>query len=325
MYEIKILVRNEYSLWDDYLDGHHPENLFSHSFWIEAISESEGAEPVITACIYEGEIAGGIAGAVSRRMTVQIFEPPLFTPYNGILLRDNSGINKGDETAVNKIYNFIRRRCDRAVIAYYPGVNPVRPTSDYRFDRNERQTLLIDLSDEGTIRRGFKHSVRKQIKKAEREGVTVVERFDPRALLDLQLDVLRKAGIRTGVDREKFCTAMEKLRECGCLKIYLAVKDDDICGAWGIATHGNRAHSWLTGVKSEYYNIGAGHKLTADTMIKLSAEGFTEFDFGGINIPGVRRFKETFGGEPVAFQRDDFVFTLKGRVYRFLQKRFRGG
>jgi hypothetical protein len=201
MYEIKILVRNEYSLWDDYLDGHHPENLFSHSFWIEAISESEGAEPVITACIYEGEIAGGIAGAVSRRMTVQIFEPPLFTPYNGILLRDNSGINKGDETAVNKIYNFIRRRCDRAVIAYYPGVNPVRPTSDYRFDRNERQTLLIDLSDEGTIRRGFKHSVRKQIKKAEREGVTVVERFDPRALLDLQLDVLRKAGIRTGVEK----------------------------------------------------------------------------------------------------------------------------
>ncbi len=170
--------------------------------------------------------------------------------------------------------------------------------------------FLIDLArPANAIWQGIRDNARRNIKKAQREGVIVEEATEP-AQVDVAYALLHDVYRRLQVplaDRSLFRAAFEVLQPAGMFKIMLArVAGKDI-GVMTLLLHRGTIIYWYTGVDKAYSAYRANDLLVWHALEWGSRNGYRTFDFGGGGKPeeeyGVRDFKAKFGGELVNFGR----------------------
>ncbi|MBD3233131.1 MAG: GNAT family N-acetyltransferase [candidate division Zixibacteria bacterium] len=312
-----------YSDWDEFVLITRRENVFSLSGWVKPLSGLNNSEVCIIGISEGGSIIAGLAGVISGTYGIRIFEPPLLSPYNGIIIDPSVTESKDQIEAYKLLLDNIKPLCDRLIIQFYPGISPVETKPAYGLKSTERFTSFVDLSANGSLRSGFKADIKNKINKAERSGISVVEDFNPAELHRLLELVYNKAGLKSRWNEDPFYSALKAIQQEGWLQIWFSVKDDRYVAGTAIVIRDDTAYSWLSATDPEYYKLGAGPKLISDTLQQLSNQAVKHFDFMGVNIPSVGRYKEAFGGERVTFASQDYVFSIKGRLYRALQDRLK--
>lgn len=170
--------------------------------------------------------------------------------------------------------------------------------------------FLIDLArPAGVVWQGIRDNARRNIKKAQREGVTVEEVTEP-AQVPVAYEILQNVYRRLQVplaDRSLFEAAFEILQPRGMFKIMLAQVAGQPAGVMTLLLHQGTIIYWYTGVDKAFSAHRANDLLVWWALEWGSRNGYRTFDFGGGGKPdeeyGVRDFKAKFGGELVNFGR----------------------
>lgn len=187
----------------------------------------------------------------------------------------------------------------RGTIALSPNVTDMRPFQWQGFHVQVRYTFYLNIPiDESEI----DYAVRKQIKKAIKNGFTCSDAVSSEAIIECLEDTEDRQGFSYGLSGADIHIAKELLDEkhFRCYGCY--APSGEIASA-RIILHspGSRAIDWVAGTKREFLNSGATQAIIAFALEDLASRGAAGFDFAGANIPNVAAAKATWGGHLIPY------------------------
>ena len=224
------------------------------------------------------------------------------------------------------------RRCPRswlltggtwAVASLFTELRNLSDTSAWRpaleagsFIYEEHLNFLIDLNrPPETIWQAIRSNARRNIQKAQREGVILEEATDP-AQVSAAYEILREVYRRLQVPlaaESLFRAAFDVLGPAGMFKILLARVGGRDAGVMTLLLYGGTIIYWYTGVDKAFSTYRVNDLLVWHALDWGSRNGYHTFDFGGAGKPdeeyGVRDFKAKFGGELVSYGRYQCVHS----------------
>ena len=310
--------------WDE-MNSFPDRVLFQTREWLEFVTRSQGAEPVVAALSDGGERIGYFTGLIARRFGVRILGSPLpgsTTNYMGFNLHD--GVSRREAAAALPRFAFRSLGClhleltDRHLKAGdLAGLN---------FEHKSWGTSEIDLTpDEEAIFAGMQSRSRGAVRRSVKLGVKIEEaggeEYADEYYAQLE-DVFAKQGLRPtyGIDRVR--ELIRCLEPTGHLLLLRAVSAEGESIATGIfpAMNGT-AYFWGGASWRSHQNLRPNEALFWNAIRMLKERGIPALDMGGGGD-----FKRKFGP---AERRIPFVrksrlpglMTLRDMAARFYWKR----
>jgi hypothetical protein len=323
MLTFELLKEKEYSEWDAFVSEYNGCNVFSLSNWIIASSKLEGSIPHISVIKYKDQIICGFTGTVKKRFGVRVLEPPLFTPYNGVLISDKIPENIHKNDIENTLIKGLSDNADRIVISCYP-----EPISSSLFLENNnkkilRYTSILELKDNIDPKAGFKQDIKDKIRRASRLNAEIVEEYNPETFYGLLVKIFEKSKLPIKFNLRSFQTMLGILEEQKFIRMTFGKFDEVYAGGRILVFYKDVGFSWLSATDPEFYKTGINQYLRYHEIKRLTDENYRLYDFVGVNIPGIRRQKEAFGGKRYEYRIYDITMGIKAKTYKILQNRYR--
>lgn len=215
----------------------------------------------------------------------------------------------GGPISINNDLDIIKRLLEKMsgfnrynYLISYPKVNLI-PFADMRFKIREGKTLYIDISgDENTIWLNMENRIRRNIKKAYKEKITIIH--DNGELFEDFYKIYASLCERTGLFlHEK--TYYKKLNDLLSTKknnrFFYGIKDGKVISAMNILIKGDIIHPWFGGTLSEYMKTGVGSLVYWEIMKYGQSINCKTFDFLGLDVGPIAFYKKGFGGQEVPF------------------------
>ena len=192
-------------------------------------------------------------------------------------------------------------------------------------------TILIDLSkSEEEILEKADRSRRKNIRKAEREGLVFVQAQENE--LNDWYKIYSKVWTLGGLNPEPFASFQKQ-----DYKLYLAKKDSTILGGGIFQEFPDKIVFIAYAPLPEYQNLRVNDFMYWSSIVLAKELGKKQVDLGGWQIKarghlaGVNRFKEMWGGEITYYYKDYPFYIAIGRkmirnfpLFRWMWDRLKG-
>ena len=321
--------------WDSLLTRCPDASIFHTWDWQELLGEIYGVSVRRCFIVLDGEAIGCFPYCSTSRGGLRIAASPLMgwaTPYLGPVL-SVSGVDVS-----SLVCEMIRAEgCEYSELTAFDP-EAVSRLAGHGYRTSARTTLLADLAvGEEALWKGVSKSTRRQIKKAEKEGVVaedvrwadIADRY-----WEMAVETYRRSRRHPPIPKKMFQLLSERFEAAQRVKILAAKRDGEILAAKVILLYEGRMH-WWDGVSGRRFPSFSPHGLLNWESIRWgSNNGFSVCDFGGANDPQIARFKGSFGGrahELVYGYRNHSVrssllrpiYRPLARVWREVQWRFK--
>jgi CelD/BcsL family acetyltransferase involved in cellulose biosynthesis len=163
--------------------------------------------------------------------------------------------------------------------------------------------VIDDLSDPERVWAGLRENIRREVRKAERQGIAVREDLPFDRFLEVQRLTFERQGMPlpfTEAWGERFERAMAGR---GRRMILGAVDGADRLHAAAYLVWDARGCHYVMGGGDPDLRTSGAHSLLLWRALNAAAGVAPSFDFGGSMIEGVERFFRAFGGEQRRFFR----------------------
>ena len=318
-------------LWQAFVDTHPQGNIFHTPAMQAVFARTRGYEPLLRAAVADDGrvlalltavvirlVGGPLAGLTSRAVA-----------YGGVLCADSEEGQKAlgalllwhKKRAIHRIlFTELRHRSDATAMRH--------TLATCGYEHEQELNFLIDLSRPvEDIWGGLSRTARKNVRRAERDGLTVQEVTTAEELAEFYA-LLRQVYAAAEVplaDLSLFQAAFELLRPVGATgrsplraRFLLARSPRGLAGARVVLLYKGVIFDWYAGADRQLRGSrpndflvwrtlewGAGHAPPQ------AGHGYHTFDFGGAGHPdvpyGVRDFKAKFGGRLVNYGRERCV------------------
>ena len=159
------------SAWEATIDGHPDLEVFHGSAWLDYLTASQDAEPVIAVVRADGQPVGHFVGAIVKRFGVRILGSPLRgwgTQYMGFLL--DEGFDRRPAAMALPRFAFDELGCLHVELADRHLTADLMTGSGYEVEIGK--TFVVDLArSEDEILAGMRRKTRQYLRGAVREGV----------------------------------------------------------------------------------------------------------------------------------------------------------
>ncbi|MBN1140287.1 MAG: GNAT family N-acetyltransferase [Deltaproteobacteria bacterium] len=277
-------VRLENTPWET-LDAFEDRMIFQTRPWLEFISSTQGAAPVVVLIRNNGKLVGCFTGFSFRKMGVKLLASPFTgwtTPFMGFNLSPE--ISFHDVLAKFHSFAFEELGC-----RFFQVIDRKTKKENYAglpYTASFYTNLEFDLNrPENEIFSGMESACRRCIRKAEKIGVLIEEASDPEFADDYypQLqEVFRKHALvpTYGIDRVR--ELITHLQPTGHLLLLRARDPEGHCIATGIFPGFNRHMHFFGGASWRKYQIlRPNEALMWYAMKYWKNRGATTFDMGG--------------------------------------------
>lgn len=174
------------------------------------------------------------------------------------------------------------------------------------FQARAMQTHVVDIApDFATMRKQFSRGQKSNLNQARKKGVTI-RRAETAADIDCYLDLYHETLQRWGetatavYPRVLFETLFS--REDGRGAFWLAEVDGVVVAGIVVLAWNRTLAYWHGAARQDYFKHYPNNLLHAEVLQWAAASGYTHYDMGpSAGLPGVARFKESFGARPVTF------------------------
>ncbi len=221
--------------------------------------------------------------------------------YNGVVSTSN------DADFTSGISRAIIEYCqEKGIIAEFTRFNPVydnHKLAPYLDVVNVNHNVLVDLIERDIWQNSYEHSTRKNIKKAERLGLstTVIAGSDVTSeQLDSFIDIYEKTMARNSADDfynfpRNYFESMLRFNGENTIIIF-TIKDEIPIACELVLYGGSVGYSFLGGTLAEYYDCRPNDILKHAIIEHLKAVGCTFFCLGGgtTDGDGIFRYKRSF-------------------------------
>ena len=296
--ELRPLTRDEWPLWDDFVEK-APRGTVFHSSYCQLHSRGKF---VIYGCFKGGELHAGIPIVYREKFGIKIASR-IGTPYSGIIFKKTDGKYVVRLAAEKELSRQIAQRLKSdfhvLVLGYAPGPVDLQPLIWEGFSTSLEYTYILQLNRSlEELWMGMEETTRTSVRRAEKDGVTVIPSDDFNQTIDMIQKTYRRQGMVLR-SKAEYCSRNEVLVRRKQCKSFLArnAHGEYIAGVY-IIWDNKRSYYLLGGYDSENGHYGAS-TLAMWEAIKYTKNdlGLAEFDFLGSMIPQVERFFRGFGGQ----------------------------
>lgn len=297
-YIVRYLNEGEYEQWDNFVDNSPQGTLFHKSYWLKA----SGQKFRIYGCFKNENLVGGLPIICKSKFGIkQAIHPPL-TPYLGIVFKKNETkyVNKISEEKkiseciakkVKKDFYFIR-------FNFSPFFTDLQPFIWQGFSINIRYTYLLNLKDLEEIWRNIEDSRRNDIRRAEKDGLTVKYNNDFQKTFALVEKTFYRQNLKPKFKPVAFEYNRILSEKNQCKSFLTRNREGKTIAAVYIVWDKKRSYYLLGGYDPGKKHHGAS-AIAMWEAIKFTKEklGLNEFDFEGSMIRPVEQFFRKFGGK----------------------------
>jgi lipid II:glycine glycyltransferase (peptidoglycan interpeptide bridge formation enzyme) len=202
-----------------------------------------------------------------------------------------------------------------------------KTTTRYEF----HLSLSDNLDDNWTVLRNER---RKKVRKAERNGLLVVEASDidgVRSLLNLNSDALSRKDITISVENQRIDSIIRCLLGSSQATLLTCYSGSTPVGALLYGTFGENACTLLSGSTHEGNKLGTNILLHWRMVENLTKRNVTSLNIGAVTLRreedpssnGLFQFKKDLGGNPILQPSGVKVLPGVGKFIRGLRSRYR--
>ena len=188
---------------------------------------------------------------------------------------------------------------------------------EFRWNVNHRTTMVVDLSpSEDKLLANMKKGTRYSVRRAAREGVTVVEDNSPEAIAsfwEMHKETVERKDFWSR-PYSYYSAVWRAMEDAGRAHLFFAEHEGDRLAAALMYTFGEKCLYMLGTMSREKRQLQPAYLLQWEIMRWAKGRGITHYDMWGIPTPdklreghplyGVYKFKEGFGSEMVSFVGD---------------------
>jgi FemAB-related protein (PEP-CTERM system-associated) len=293
MLTVALMADDQAVKWDAYVETKPEASGYHRWVWRDVIHRSFGHQTRYLAALRDGEICGVLPLCIlnSRLFGHFVVSLPFFN-YGGVVADDDAAQAALLERAI---------ALTGGEGASHLELRMTRPLSSDWVTKTNKVGLFLGLPDDPVeLWDGFKAKLRSQIRRPEREGMTV--RFGGAELLDDFYRVFSRNMRDLGTpvyDKSLFATILDAVPESR-----IAVVDYQgmaVAAGFLIGHRGRLEIPWASTIRD--FNRLAPNMLLYWKVLEWACQnGYQEFDFGrSTEGAGTYRFKRQWGAEPRPF------------------------
>jgi hypothetical protein len=310
-------------LWDEVLDSAAHGTIF-HSFdYLKFITRLNAAEFLPLGIFRGRDVLGVLPVVCLKRGPFRIAGSPIgfagmVIPYLGPVI---------DEALLPELLGCFERWLTLAKIDYAELRWNRTVAGPIGWETSTPYTVVLQVpADEQALWKGFSKGCRSSIKKAQNAEVTISDATDTgffNEYLNMAVDVYRKSQRKPSMGIEYFDGLWTMWREAGVLRMVKAThQEQTVAAAAFLLDAQHRTAYYLDGVSYSRFNSLCANNLVQFHFLKqLVAEGYEAYDMLGANIPGIRQFKLSFGGQLVPYT---YAFQARNAIARIARDSYKG-
>jgi len=298
-YETRPLADAELPAWDALVKESDQGTVFQESFWLKAAP----LPCEILGCFDSGgALLGGIPVCSRRVMGFKVTRPPIFAPYQGVIFkRDDEAkyVRKlsREKEVCEALAKEIKRRSHFAYIDLSPEVLDIQPFIWNGYTGHVRYTYRLDISDMDKAWSGMDPTQRNNIKRAEKDGITVDTGDDLQTVFGLVEKTFERQKMRVSFREAAFRYEAAAKAQDRSRCFVARNRDGQPIASLYIAWDARRSYHLLAGYDPELMHRGAS-ALTIWRSLEYTRNelGVKEFDFEGSMQRQIEVAFRKFGG-----------------------------
>lgn len=298
--ELRYLTTEEYPLWDSLVEMSPQGSVFCRSWWIRASDPEAG----VLGYFEGGRLVAGIPMHFEKRLGVRLCCMPKPTLMWGTVMEPLIGKKATATSRQSEILTIFAERIAQERIfvqAFHPSIDNWLPFYWNGFRQMSRLTfVLTELQNPSQIWNEMKDSCRRNIRKAEKAGLSISV-CGPEVVLAAIGKTFMRQGLKQPYAEHPFRTLWHAAKANNAGECF-AVSDGRgrIHAAAFLVWDAKKAHYLVGGADPALRDSGA-MSLLLWRMIRFSAAHSPVFDFSGSMIETIEHYFRTFGASPVAY------------------------
>lgn len=299
MRKARFLTSGEDEIWDD-LVGHSTQgNFFQSSAWLKVVNEIQTVRRV---GVFEGDdLIGGCSFILRRRMGIVILSNTWFAPYHGMMVRDmeidhSIDVQAASREVIRAIAEFSLSQAGKVVMINAPEFHDIREFVSMGWKCGVRYTYRSALEDIDTLEKRFRSAARRQINKARKMEIKVVESNDAALFYSLYKKTFQRQEMDVPAREDFFERLLKQIEKDDCGRLFVTVDKEGRSLAGALVTWDEkRGYFAFGGSNPEYWQTGSTLLLHGEIMRYLAKERhLPEYDWVGANTPSLIQFKRNF-------------------------------
>jgi Acetyltransferase (GNAT) domain len=312
-YDVRSIGRADYVSW-----FHANRELLQHRSpfhdpaWLEAVSRGIRFDLGFVGFFDRGELEAVVPGFLTKRGPFRLFGSPLrgtMTSYLGpvtLAPRTDDGMREMAAACAS----FARRRWHTSYVSFTLRDAPAErvPLPGPSWHEKRAGSYRLDLTPgEDALFAGLKAHCRRNVRRAARQGVTIVSNDDHHCFYRILQDTFRRHGSANWHSPRFFEIIMRDLVQRDLLWSWGALYQGDII-AVGLFFHDEREMHYISGASlSGYGSLPTSYLLHWNAIATATRAGLRVFNSEASKIQSIDAFKETFN--PVRGSRSTLTWA----------------
>lgn len=306
-YRALVVPEEEYDRWTRLVTSNASGSVYHAPDYLDALCAATGGRFRILGVEKGERLVGGLALYEEDRPTGRQLSPRLLLYYNGVVLRDRDTKYPSRETSehlevLGEIVDWIERDgYDRVVLKSLPAVDDVRLFQSRGWRAYPTWSYVVPVGDlEGAWGR-MDNNLRRLVRRAREEGVTVTEDRDFESFYRLHGATMSRKDRATYLPPDRFRAYFERLDGAGLATLFHARLPDGRAVATALVLVGDHpvAHTVSAAAEEAHQRLGTNALLRWHTFEALGGRGFRRVDLTDATLNSVTRFKAQLGGDLV--------------------------
>ena len=299
-----ILGEPELEGWARLVAASPDGSIYAMPQYLEILCRAAGGRYRVLGARLGEELAGGVAlyERDSRRGPYVTPRPLLY--YNGVVMRRFGSKYPSEQTARNlKVFGALATalattdaRVELRCASSFPDARPFqaagwRATPGYSY--------VVPIDDLAQARARIEQNLRRLVKRAEEEGVTVSDDDDFGAFYRLHAALMGRRDVGAYLPEAAFGAYFGELRQAELCRLYQARLPDGRVAASQLVLLGPGAvaHTAAAASDPEFQRTGAASLLRLKVFGALAALGYAALDLTDAALNPVTHFKSQLGGD----------------------------
>lgn len=325
-FNLRYLDRNEYRIWDDFVDECKTGSIFNKSFYLTSLANILNIKFNILG-VYDKDhnLVAGYAFCHNKKFLFKyIYIPPLIPFYSFIIFDRSTKYPSKKERQNKNIINAIIHKLseDYALLdfRFSPNFNDIRPLTWNSFNHKINYTYSTKIKDLNVLFENFDSDIKRRIKKTnELDYVFIKETNNDsiKVFYDLQEKSFIKQQINFKFNKTQFIQFVENLKLNNCIEIYTIYFKEKPVTSCVVLLDNKNSYYLLSGTDNKYSNYGFNQLLIWLTINDLSKQGFEFFDLVGANTESIAQYKSNFNFNLVPLYQS---IKYNNKLFKFLFK-----
>jgi CelD/BcsL family acetyltransferase involved in cellulose biosynthesis len=298
---LELLDNCDEQVWDDLVAKFEGGTIFHTLAWMRVIEKLKHAEKLPVGIFDGADMVGVLPLFRVRRGPLTILASPLGeVGYGGPLVDEAQCgivIEQMDSLFKHIGVDYIELRSRESWI-------PTRLLAQH-YIVDELQTCALPISrDLGEMWANLKKECRKAVRKARKNNVEVEEATDKSFIdvyYEMAKDTYSKSNRPPVYSSQDYSIVWDTLRPYDRVKVLLAKHNGQVIAGRILLRFRDQVYDWDAVALPSHFSVRPNNLLVWAVIGWAVDSGVVRFDMMGANIPGIARFKKTFGSKVCAY------------------------